>query len=69
MPATYDTGLAQIHITPEGEIESYFIPCQFDAGVTSELNSEDIAYSNIIDSLNGMSLTAHIDEAGHISKK
>ena len=69
MPATYDTGLAQIHITPEGEIESYFIPCQFDAGVTSELNSEDIAYSNIIDSLNGLSLTAHIDEAGHISKK
>ena len=69
MPATYDTGLAQIHITPEGEIESYFIPCQFYAGVTSELNSEDIAYSNIIDSLNGMSLTAHIDEAGHISKK
>lgn len=69
MPATYDTGLAQIHITPEGEIESYFIPCQFDAGVTSKLNSEDIAYSNIIDSLNGLSLTAHIDEAGHISKK
>ena len=69
MPATYDTGLAQIHITPEGEIESYFIPCQFYAGVTSELNSEDIAYSNIIDSLNGLSLTAHIDEAGHISKK
>lgn len=69
MPATYDTGLAQIHITPAGEIESYFIPCQFDAGVTSELNSEDIAYSNIIDSLNGLSLTAHIDEAGHISKK
>lgn len=69
MPATYDTGLAQIHITPEGEIESYFIPCQFDAGVTSKLNSEDIAYSNIIDSLNGLSLTAYIDEAGHISKK
>lgn len=69
MPADYDTGLAQIHITPEGKIEPYFIPCQFNAGVTKQLNSEDIAYSNIIDSLNGLSSTAHIDKAGHITKK
>lgn len=69
MPAAYNTGLAQIHITEEGNIESYFIPCKFDAGVTSKLSSEDIAYSNIIDSLNGMSKTAHIDEMGRISKK
>ena len=69
MPADYDTGLAQIHITADGSIESYFIPCKFSAGVTSKLNSEDIAYSNIIDSLNGLSQTATIDKTGHISKK
>ncbi|WP_051195064.1 CapA family protein [Pseudobutyrivibrio ruminis] len=69
MPSTYDTGLAQIRITPEGNIESKFIPCQFNAGVTSMLNSEDIAYSNIIDSLNKMSISAVIDGAGNINKK
>lgn len=69
MPADYDTGLAQIRITPEGKIEPYFIPCQFSAGVTKQLNSEDIAYSNIIDNLNGLSSTANIDKAGHITKK
>ncbi len=69
MPADYDTGLAQIRITKEGVIEPYFIPCKFTAGITSELDSKDIAYSNIIDSLNRLSLTADIDKAGHITKK
>ena len=69
MPIGYDTGLAQLHITPEGKIESYFIPCHFDAGVTSELSSGDSKYTSIIDSLNLMSQTATIDKDGHISKK
>ena len=69
MPAGYDTGLAQLHITQEGEIESYFIPCHFDAGVTSMLDSGNMQYTNIIDSLNLMSQTATIDSKGHISKK
>ncbi len=69
MPSAYNNGLAQIRITKEGNIESYFIPCKFEAGVTRKLNSEDIAYSNIIDGLNRLSSTATIDEAGHIIKK
>ncbi len=69
MPADYDTGLAQLRITKDGQIEPYFIPCKFSAGVTSRLNSQDNAYSNIIDSLNHLSLSAEIDETGHISKK
>ena len=69
MPSAYNNGLAQIRITKEGNIESYFIPCKFEAGVTRKLNSEDIAYSNIIDGLNGLSNSATIDETGHIIKK
>ena len=69
MPAAYDTGLAQIRITPEGNIESRFIPCQFKDGVTRKLKSKDIAYRNIINSLNSMSNSAVIDKAGNISKK
>ena len=69
MPAAYDTGLAQIRITPEGDIESRFIPCQFKDGVTRKLKSKDIAYRNIINSLNSMSNSAVIDKAGNISKK
>lgn len=69
MPASYDTGLAQLRITKEGKIESYFIPCRFNAGVTSMLKSDDTSYSSIINSLNSMSLSAIMDETGHISKK
>ena len=69
MPAGYDTGLAQLRITPEGQIEAYFVPCYFEAGVTSKLSSEDLRYTSIIDSLNLMSTTATIDKNGHISKK
>lgn len=69
MPSSYDTGLAQIRIKQDGSIDSYFIPCNFDAGVTSLLGSEDMAYSNIIDSLNTLSSSAKIDKDGRISKK
>ena len=69
MPTAYDTGLAQIRIKRDGAIDAYFIPCRFNAGVTSLLNSEDMAYSNIIDSLNTLSGSATIDKEGHISKK
>lgn len=69
MPADYDTGLAQIRITKEGEIEAYFLPCKFSAGVTSLLGSEDKAYSDIINSLNSLSESAQIDKKGRITKK
>ncbi len=69
MPSSYDTGLAQIHIKQDGSIDSYFIPCSFNAGVTSLLGSEDMAYSNIIDGLNTLSSSAKIDKDGRISKK
>ena len=69
MPTAYDTGLAQIRIKRDGAIDAYFIPCRFNAGVTSLLDSEDMAYSNIIDSLNTLSGSATIDKEGHISKK
>ncbi|MCR5580753.1 MAG: CapA family protein [Pseudobutyrivibrio sp.] len=68
MPADYDTGLAQIRIKEDGSIDAYFLPCRFSAGITSLLNPEDIAYSNIIDSLNGLSNSATVDGSGHISK-
>ena len=68
MPADYDTGLAQVRIKADGSIETYFIPCRFSAGVTSLLDSEDNAYSNIIDSLNTLSNSARIDNDGLISK-
>lgn len=69
MPSDYDTGLAQIRITRDGNIDAYFLPCKFSAGVTSLLHSEDSAYSNIIDSLNFLSESAQIDKKGHITKK
>ncbi|SEA56797.1 poly-gamma-glutamate synthesis protein (capsule biosynthesis protein) [Pseudobutyrivibrio sp. ACV-2] len=69
MPDDYDTGIAQIRIKEDGSIDSYFYPCRFSSGVTSLLNSEDSAYSNIIDSLNSLSESAQIDKMGHITKK
>ena len=69
MPSDYDTGIAQIRIKEDGNIDSYFYPCRFSSGVTSLLNSEDSAYSNIIDSLNSLSESAQIDKKGHITKK
>jgi len=69
MPADYDTALAQIRITPTGEIESYLIPCQFKNGVTSMLATDNEEYSNIIDNLNRLSDSAVIDDSGLITKK
>lgn len=69
MPADYDTGLAQIRIDKDGEVEAYFLPCRFSSGVTSLLDEDDIAYSDIIDSLNALSESAQIDAKGHVNKK
>ena len=69
MPADYHTGLAQVRISKEGDIDAYFIPCEFSSGVTRLLNKEDKAYSDIIDSLNALSGTARLDNKGHITKK
>lgn len=69
MPADYHTGLAQIRISKEGDIDAYFLPCEFSAGVTSLLTKKDKAYSDIIDSLNVLSSSAKIDKKGHITKK
>ncbi|WP_176761809.1 CapA family protein [Pseudobutyrivibrio sp. YE44] len=69
MPSDYDTGLAQIRISKEGDIEAYFLPCYFSEGVTSLLNEKDKAYSDIINDLNNLSSTAKIDTQGHIIKK
>lgn len=69
MPADYNTGIAQIRIKEDGNIDAYFYPCRFSSGVTSLLNPEDSAYSNIIDGLNSLSDSAQIDKTGHITKK
>ena len=69
MPADYHTGLAQVTISKDGQIDAAFIPCEFASGVTRLLNKEDKAYSDIIDSLNSLSSTAQIDKKGHITKK
>ncbi len=69
MPTDYDTGLAQIRITKDGQLDAYFKPCQFSSGVTKLLNSDDKAYSDIINSLNVLSESAQIDKKGHIIKK
>ena len=69
MPADYHTGLAQIKLKEDGQIDAYFKPCEFSSGVTSLLNKDDKAYSDIIDSLNSLSDTAQIDKEGHITKK
>lgn len=69
MPSAYSTGIAQLHIKTDGTIESFFLPCQFDSGVTSLLTTSDAAYSDIINTLNDMSETAIIEADGHISKK
>lgn len=69
MPADYNTGIAQIRISKDGQLNAYFLPCKFSAGVTSKLNSEDIAYSDIIYGLNNLSNTAVIGKDGLISKK
>lgn len=69
MPADYHTGLAQIKISKDGQIDANFIPCEFSSGVTSLLNKDDKAYSDIIDGLNSLSSTASIDAMGHITKK
>lgn len=69
MPADYQTGLAQIKILKDGQIDARFIPCEFSSGVTSLLNKDDKAYSDIIGSLNSLSKTAKIDKKGHITKK
>ena len=69
MPADYNTGLAQIKISKDGYLDAYFVPCKFSSGVTSLLNKDDKAYSDIIDSLNVLSGSAQIDMVGHITKK
>ncbi|MCR5196713.1 MAG: CapA family protein [Pseudobutyrivibrio sp.] len=69
MPAEYKTAVAQVRINPEGRIDTYLIPCKFNAGVTSRLYSEDKTYSDIINSLNNLSHSAVIDDVGHITKK
>jgi poly-gamma-glutamate synthesis protein (capsule biosynthesis protein) len=68
MPSDYNTGVAQLRITKEGDIESYFIPCRFSNGVTSMLSEDDEMYDDIINDLNGMSLTATVDSDRHIIK-
>ncbi len=69
MPSDYNTGIAQVRISPLGDISTYFIPCEFSAGVTSMLDTDDKAYSDIIDTLNNQSVSAVIDEEGKITKK
>lgn len=69
MPSDYNTGIAQVRISPEGDLTTSFIPCVFSAGVTSMLSEDDKAYSDIINTLNNQSNTAVIDEEGHITKK
>ncbi|MCR4693699.1 MAG: CapA family protein [Pseudobutyrivibrio sp.] len=68
-PADYNTGLAQIRIQPDGGIDCFFIPCLYSDGVTSLLNSEDKAFSDIINSLNKLSKTAVLDSHGHVTKQ
>ncbi len=69
MPTDYATGLAQVRITKDGKIDAYFLPCRFSAGVTSLLANEDIARSDIINSLNALSESARIEADGHITKR
>lgn len=69
MPNPYDTGVAQLRIQQDGSIEAYFLPCHFEAGVTSLLSSGDEASGRIINNLNSLSETAVINEDGLISKK
>lgn len=68
MPSDYNTGLAQVRISPNGELNTYFIPCRFSNGVTTMLSSDDENYSDIINSLNNLSNSAFIDEQGHIKE-
>jgi len=66
MPANYDTGMAQLRIKADGNIEAYFLPCKFTAGHLTLLDNED--GSDIYNTLNSISSTAYIDETGMISK-
>jgi poly-gamma-glutamate synthesis protein (capsule biosynthesis protein) len=68
MPAAYDTGLAQLRITSDGEIETYFIPCEFSYGVTS-LASETNQQEKILDKLQNLSKYSTISSDGKIQEK
>lgn len=69
MPATYNTGVAQLRIKQDGTIDAYFIPCQFENGVLNMLDQKDDAYGDIIKDLNDLSNTANLADDGRITKK
>jgi len=68
MPAPYETGLAQLRITSEGDIETYFIPCEFSYGVTS-LASECGNADEILEKLQNLSKYSTISSDGKIQKE
>lgn len=68
MPSAYDTGLAQLRISSNGDIESYFIPCEFSYGVTS-MASETNQSEKILDKLQNLSKYSTISSDGKIQEK
>ena len=68
MPKSFDTGLAKISISRDGEIKASFIPCRFDEGVISLIDDNKEA-QKIYSELNKVSGDARFDHNGLIYKK
>ena len=68
MPKSFDTGLAKISISRDGEIKASFIPCRFDEGVISLIDDNKEA-QKIYSELNKVSGDARFDHNGLINKK
>ena len=69
MPRDYDTALAEIVISRDGDISEKLIPCHFSNGKTSKLKKGSSGYNRIIADMNSWSSSAVIQKNGVIKRK
>lgn len=68
MPESFKTGIAKIEIGEDGSVNPYFLPCEFNMGVTKLITEQserakDCAY------LESLSTSARVDSKGRIFAK
>ncbi|MCR4999505.1 MAG: CapA family protein [Lachnospiraceae bacterium] len=68
MPPTHDTGLADVTIYSDGNMEFRFVPCEFSLGVTS-LISDKSGSNALYKYIESISTTIKISEDGVVTKK
>ena len=65
MPDSYKTGIAKLIIGRDGKIIPYFVPCEFNMGVT-KLITDKTEYATDLAYLESLSTSARVDSDGRI---